>query len=76
MSARRSSPSPPGFSLPDLASPITLPTLVAKLLPPCPEAYHRRGSERDHVDFPILLVAGLLVVENAYVKLIGRDDAP
>ena len=69
-----------GVLLPDLDQPdLTLPTLVAKLLPPVFGGIIIAAvlSAIMSTLSGILLVAGSLVVENVYVKLIGRTiDAP
>jgi SSS family transporter len=69
-----------GVLLPDLAQPdLTLPTLVAKLLPPVFGGIIIAAvlSAIMSTLSGILLVAGSLVVENVYVKLIGRTiDTP
>jgi len=69
-----------GVLLPDLDQPdITLPTLVAKLLPPVFGGIIIAAvlSAILSTLSGILLVAGSLVVENVYVKLIGRTiEAP
>jgi SSS family transporter len=69
-----------GVLLPDLEQPdLTLPTLVAKLLPPVFGGIIIAAvlSAIMSTLSGILLVAGSLVVENVYVKLIGRTiDAP
>ena len=69
-----------GVLLPDLDQPdLTLPTLVAKLLPPVLGGIIIAAvlSAIMSTLSGILLVAGSLVVENVYVKLIGRTiDAP
>lgn len=64
-----------GVLLPDLDQPdLTLPTLVAKLLPPVFGGIIIAAvlSAIMSTLSGILLVAGSLVVENVYVKLIGR----
>ena len=64
-----------GVLLPDLHQPdLTLPTLVAKLLPPVFGGIIIAAvlSAIMSTLSGILLVAGSLVVENVYVKLIGR----
>jgi SSS family transporter len=69
-----------GVLLPDLDQPdLTLPTLVAKLLPPVFGGIIIAAvlSAIMSTLSGILLVAGSLVVENVYVKLIGKAiDAP